>query len=91
MRKLATIEVYMFKFVSTTGRKSNTHCALCGKGRMRGNLVSHSKQRTKRLFKPNLQAFWVLDAGRRVRKMFCVKCLRKIKAESVPQANFASG
>lgn len=83
MRKFDTIKVYMFKFVSTTGRKSNTHCALCGKGRMRGNLVSHSKQRTKRVFKPNLQAYWVLEGAKKVRRMFCVKCLRKIKAKKI--------
>lgn len=51
-------------------------CENCGKGVMYGHNVSHAKNRTRRLFKPNLQKF----KGMRL----CVKCLRKLKKKSQP-------
>ena len=57
-------------------------CFNCKKGVMYGHEVSHAKNRTKRLFKPNLHyariGFGV--AAKRVR--LCTKCLRLKKKES---------
>jgi len=36
-------------------------CELTGKGRMTGNNVSHAKNRTKRVFLPNLQKVTLLS------------------------------
>lgn len=54
-------------------------CELCGKGAMRGNLVSHSKRRTKRLFKPNLHFTRLLVLGKLKRVRVCMDCLKKGK------------
>lgn len=60
---------------------SGMKCANCGKGVMYGHAVSHAKNRTKRLFKPNLHyARMKMDGGfKRVR--LCTKCLRRSKGE----------
>jgi len=55
-------------------------CDNCGKAPVFGNNVSHAKNRTPRLFRPNLQKVSVLDAkrGRRVQKMLCAKCIKSL-------------
>lgn len=62
-------------------------CQLCGKGTQHGYNVSHSKRRTKRLFKPNLHRVRVMVAGQMKRIYLCTKCLRqtKVKPEPVKQ------
>lgn len=54
-------------------------CANCNKGVMYGHNVSHSKRRTKRLFKPNLHVSKIMINGRSMRIKLCVKCLRMFK------------
>lgn len=60
-------------------------CEICGKGRQVGHRVSHSKRRTRRIFKPNLQWGRVLVGGVRKRMRLCTKCLRKVKEKTIPQ------
>lgn len=56
-------------------------CQLCGKGIQYGHNVSHSKRRTKRVFKPNLHQARVL-VGQNMKKMLlCTKCLRSTKVK----------
>lgn len=55
-------------------------CYKCGKKSIRGNLVSHAKNRTKRSFMPNLHTFWIVEKNKRVSAKFCTKCLRRVKA-----------
>ena len=52
-------------------------CEICGKRVGKGNLVSHSKTRTKRLFKPNLQNAKVLYKGEWKKMNICNKCRRR--------------
>ncbi len=53
-------------------------CFNCGKGVMYGHEVSHAKNRTKRLFVPNLHWARVkIAGGKRVR--LCAKCIRMLK------------
>jgi len=55
-------------------------CDNCGKVPVFGNNVSHAKNRTPRLFRPNLQKVSILDAkrGRRVQKTLCAKCIKSL-------------
>lgn len=65
-------------------------CANCGKGVMYGHEVSHAKNRTKRLFLPNLHPARVVMNGILKRVRLCAKCLKKLKKASkpvVPQAS----
>lgn len=53
-------------------------CEICGKGPMVGNNVSHAKNRTKKIWYPNLQKMRVInDKTGAVKKMkVCTRCLR---------------
>ncbi len=50
---------------------SGMKCQACGKGVMYGHNVSHAKNRTRKIFKPNLHTFKGMK--------YCVKCLREVK------------
>lgn len=54
-------------------------CFMCHKGVQYGHNVSHSKRRTTRVFKPNLQSARVIVNGETKRVKLCVKCLRMYK------------
>lgn len=54
-------------------------CDICHKKSMRGNLVSHSKQRTHRLYRPNLHVAKTLIDGVRTSLRLCTNCLRTLK------------
>ncbi len=56
-------------------------CALCGKGVMFGHSVSHAKNRTRKIFKPNLHRSHVTLNGVTRRVKLCTKCLRTVKKE----------
>jgi large subunit ribosomal protein L28 len=51
-------------------------CAVCAKGPVTGNNVSHANNRSKRRWYPNLQTVRVLveDAPKRIR--VCTQCLK---------------
>ncbi len=53
-------------------------CEHCGKRAQVGNNVSHSKRRTKRQFKPNIQRVKVIEGDRTVRKYLCAKCIKTL-------------
>jgi len=55
-------------------------CNNCGKGVMYGHNVSHSKRRTRKIFKPNLHRARILINGNFVRMKLCTKCLRMFKS-----------
>ena len=56
-------------------------CQFCGKGSAVGNAVSHAKNRTKRLFKPNIHKLKVLINRQSVRVAFCAKCIKRLKRD----------
>lgn len=57
------------------------HCVNCGKGIAYGHAVSHAKNRTKRVFKPNLQKLKVLRDGVVVRVKLCTNCIQRMKKD----------
>lgn len=65
-------------------------CTNCGKGVMYGHNVSHAKNRTKRLFKPNLHFARVMFEGRVKRIRLCSKCVRKLKKGMVNKKTVAA-
>ena len=54
-------------------------CELCGKMRSVGNNVSHANNRTKRVFRPNLQTVRALINGATRRILACTRCIRSGK------------
>lgn len=54
-------------------------CDNCNRGREIGHNVSHAKNRTFRLFKPNLQKLMVLKNGLSVHVRFCSSCIQRLR------------
>lgn len=65
-------------------------CFNCGKGILYGNNVSHSKRRTKRVFKPNLHDVRIIMGGNRKKVRLCTKCLRLYKKHESLAKDIAS-
>ncbi len=61
-------------------------CDLCKKGRDVGHNVSHAKNRTQRVRKPNLHTHRMQMGEGTLRLKLCTKCLRSVKAR-VEMAN----
>ena len=67
-------------------------CDLCGKKRDVGHNVSHAKNRTQRIRKPNLHAhrmqMGVTTTGEKtsIKLKLCTKCIRTVKASALPVA-----
>ncbi len=51
-------------------------CDLCGKGKLAGNLVSHSNVKTHRRWEPNLRTVNAVVDGTPRRLRVCTRCLR---------------
>ncbi|MFH2085581.1 MAG: 50S ribosomal protein L28 [bacterium] len=62
-------------------------CDLCGKKRDVGHNVSHAKNRTQRIRKPNLHAHRMQMGESKLRLRLCTKCLRSVKAASQPASS----
>ncbi|SHJ95353.1 50S ribosomal protein L28 [Paramaledivibacter caminithermalis] len=56
-------------------------CAICGKGKISGNKVSHSVRRTRRSWSPNVKKVKALIDGSPKRITVCTRCLRSGKVE----------
>jgi large subunit ribosomal protein L28 len=54
-------------------------CDLCGKGKMRGNTVSHSNRKAPRHYKPNLQSETIEAGGEKITLKLCTKCKKTLK------------
>ncbi len=65
-------------------------CSVCGKDRAVGNNVSHANNKTKRLWRPNLQSFRANLAGTVRRVLVCTRCLRSGKLTKVSGSRPAS-
>lgn len=57
-------------------------CFNCGKGVMYGHNVSHAKNRTRKIFKPNLHNARLKVGGVAKTMKLCTKCLRKLKSQN---------
>jgi large subunit ribosomal protein L28 len=69
--------------MNTKGNK----CANCGKGIMYGHNVSHAKNRTRKIFKPNLHEVRVLLGTNKKKMKLCTKCLRLFREMEREVAN----
>jgi large subunit ribosomal protein L28 len=58
-------------------------CFNCGKGVMYGHNVSHAKNRTRKIFKPNLHAARIVVGGVQKKVKLCTKCQRILKADNL--------
>jgi large subunit ribosomal protein L28 len=68
-------------------------CDICGKERSVGHSVSHANNKSKRLWRPNLQRVHAKVAGGARRLLVCTRCLRSgrvSKASGAPSVGRGS-
>lgn len=58
-------------------------CAVCGKGPMVGNTVSHAHNTNKRRWLPNLQKITIELQGKPRNAYVCTSCIRSGKVRKV--------
>lgn len=58
-------------------------CDICGKGTAFGNTVSHSKNRTRRTWRPNVFDIKAEVNGKRENIKVCTRCLKAGKVVKV--------
>ena len=60
-------------------------CYVCKKGVVFGNNVSHANNRTRRVWKPNLQVARILVDGKPTKIKVCTKCLKSGRIQRAPR------
>jgi large subunit ribosomal protein L28 len=66
-------------------------CYACGRGVAFGNNVSHANNKTRRVWKPNLQVARVVEAsGKIVKVRVCTRCLSAGKVKRAPRGTAAA-
>ena len=60
-------------------------CYVCKKGVAFGNNVSHANNRTRRVWKPNLQVARILIEGKITKIKVCTRCLAAGKIQRAPR------
>jgi large subunit ribosomal protein L28 len=69
---------------------SMNRCYTCDKGVAFGNNVSHANNKTRRVWKPNLQVVRVV-VGDKIKKVkVCTKCLSAGKVKRAPRGEQAA-
>jgi len=56
-------------------------CAVCGKGVVFGNTVSHSHRKCNRSWKANIRQVKVIENGTPKTVSICARCLRTMKKQ----------
>jgi large subunit ribosomal protein L28 len=66
-------------------------CYACGRGVAFGNNVSHANNKTRRVWKPNLQVVRIVDeSGKIVKVKVCTRCLAAGKVKRAPRGTAAA-
>ena len=64
---------------------NRSRCYSCGKGVSFGNNVSHANNRTRRVWKPNLQVARVAVDGKVIKVKVCTGCLNAGRVQRAPR------
>ena len=69
---------------------SMNRCYTCGKGVAFGNNVSHANNKTRRVWKPNLQVVRIVVDDKIKKVKVCTKCLSAGKVKRAPRGEQAA-
>ena len=69
---------------------NRSRCFVCSKGVAYGNNVSHANNRTRRVWRPNLQVVRVVLDGTITKVKVCTRCLAAGKVQRAPRGAAAS-
>jgi large subunit ribosomal protein L28 len=62
-------------------------CHVCKRGVTFGNNVSHANNKTRRVWKPNLQVARIVIDGKITRVKVCTRCLAAGKIQRAPRGS----
>jgi large subunit ribosomal protein L28 len=65
-------------------------CYVCDKGVVFGNNVSHANNKTRRVWKPNLQVARVVSGDKIIKVKVCTGCLSAGKVQRAPRGKTAA-
>ena len=68
---------------------NRSRCYVCNKGVSFGNNVSHANNKTRRVWKPNLQVARVVADGKVIKVKVCTRCLKAGKIQRAPRGAVA--
>lgn len=60
-------------------------CYVCGRGVAFGNNVSHANNKTRRVWKPNLQVARIVEDDKIIKVKVCTRCLHAGKIRRAPR------
>lgn len=63
-------------------KKRKFGCAICHKGVQYANNVSHAKNRTKKIRRPNLHSHKLVIDGVKTKVKLCTKCKRAVRKDT---------
>lgn len=66
---------------------NRSRCYTCNKGVVFGNNVSHANNRTRRVWRPNLQVARIVIDGKIQKVKVCTRCLSAGKVVRAPRAS----
>ena len=64
---------------------SRNRCYVCERGVAFGNNVSHANNKTRRVWRPNLQVARILIDGKPTKVKVCTRCLHAGKIQRAPR------
>ena len=64
---------------------SRNRCYVCQRGVAFGNNVSHANNKTRRVWRPNLQVARILVDGKPTKVKVCTRCLHAGKIQRAPR------
>ena len=64
---------------------SRNRCYVCNRGVAFGNNVSHANNKTRRVWRPNLQVARILIDGKPTKVKVCTRCLHAGKIQRAPR------
>ena len=64
---------------------NRNRCYVCDRGVSFGNNVSHANNKTRRVWKPNLQTARIVADGKIIRVRVCTRCLNAGKIKRAPR------
>jgi large subunit ribosomal protein L28 len=68
---------------------NRSRCWSCGKGVAFGNNVSHANNKTRRVWRPNLQVVRVQHEGKIIKVKVCTRCIAAGKVQRAPRGQVA--
>ena len=68
---------------------ARNRCYVCNKGVAFGNNVSHANNRTRRVWRPNLQVARIVEKDRVIKVKVCTRCLTSGKVKRAPRGEAA--